>query len=51
MSRDGVISILAVEVLRTDLEDGGPAGQIDQTLVVAVEGIVIVVVVVVDLSQ
>lgn len=46
-SRDHVINILAVEVLRTEPGDGGPAGQFAHILVVAV---VIVVVVVTDLK-
>lgn len=45
-SLDDMISILAVEVLRTEPGDGDLAGQIDHTVVVAV---VVVVVVVIDL--
>lgn len=46
-SRDDMISILAVEALRNEPGDGGPAGQFDHILVVAV---VVVVVVVTDLK-
>lgn len=46
-SRDGMISILAVEVLRIEPGDGSPAGQFDHILVVVA---VVVVVVVPDLK-
>lgn len=42
-SRDGMISILAVEVLRTEPGDGGPPGNFDHILVVAAVVVVVVV--------